>query len=108
MSLQAIRLLAEYRLIVSAELPRDHLERNLAMLAQAGLHGMVSELLRFEINGQPCLDIEPAERPDPTPLRPPPDPRVGQAARELRKLSRMLDDVLGASRVSPGNRDALP
>lgn len=106
MRLQAIRLLAEYRLVVSAELPKDHLVGNLAMLAQAGLHGMVTETLRFEINGKSVTDAEPEESPPATPLRPPPDPRVGQAARELRKLTRMLEDVMG-KRETRGQEEAL-
>lgn len=98
-------MLAEFRLAVSADLPRDDLGRNLLMLAQAGLHGMVTELLRFELNGQPIPDVQPSERPDATLLRPPPDPRVQEVSHELRRLSRQLDAALGSlSSLDGGGR----
>lgn len=93
MRLQSVRLLTEYRLVVSADMPRDDLIRNLAMLAQAGLHEMVTETLRFEVDGESVGEVETSG--SPTPLRPPTDPRIESAARELRLLSRRLDAALG-------------
>ncbi len=90
-----MRILTEYRLTVSADMPQDDLVRNLVMLAEAGLQGMVTETLRFEVDGEPIGDIETSGSPDPTPLRPPTDPRIETAARELRVLSRKLDVALG-------------
>lgn len=101
MELQNLRLLTEYRLVVSAGIPRDDLVANLAMLAQAGLHGMVTEGLRFEINGRSFSDVPGFHRPDAALLRPPTDPRIETAARELRKLSRRLEQAAGVSPEAP-------
>lgn len=96
--LRMIRLLAEHRLVVKADVPKDDLVANLMMLAQAGFRGMVTETLRFELNGQPVDAERTVLSPNPQLLRPPPDPRVIAAANELRKAAQQIDHALGLAR----------
>lgn len=90
-----IRLLAEHRLVVRRNLPKDDMVRNLLMLSQAGFRGMVTETLRFELNGKPVDAEGTVLSPNPQLLRPPPDPRVVASAHHLRRVTRELEAALG-------------
>lgn len=90
--LAAHRLLIEVDLVTVDDLGHETLVNSLTQLALAGLHGMVSSLVRVCLDGvdeTPDMTISPSAGA----VRPPPDPRVDVVRRDLEKAVALLRSI---------------
>ena len=104
-----VSLLVEVDLAIASGITDEtELAKVLASLCWAGLHGLVLDVARVELNGTRQLAAEDPEYlpSDVKRLRPPPDARLLAAARALRALSREVDKALGVDEPEGGEESA--
>lgn len=84
----ARRFLIEVDLVCADDMGDESLAYSLTQLATAGLHGMVTAIRSVRLDGQ--LFQADGSQTDARSIRPPPDPRLSIALRQIEELSSML------------------
>lgn len=81
----------EVELVTAADLGTDTLANVLTQLTTAGLHGMVSRIVSVALDGAAVLSDDAVNDPALVRrVRPPPDPKVDSAIRQVEEALRVL------------------